>query len=153
MHICADYQVNISRSKILYYGIPNWEFPETVNTGMLTCSITFLWRHNSWRPYYFTSLQTNSAYRAPYLTGVQWYFGSFFLYKYNWNYFSHLAAWFRLTLYGYIIIRLTCSCLGSALPRKLRDMTSVIKCFIYTITYKYVTCRYISIMLNMPQYT
>ena len=36
-------------------------------------------------------LQTNSAHRAPDMAGVQCYFGSFFIYKYNKLFLSHIS--------------------------------------------------------------
>ena len=88
--------------------------------ALLSVNLTCVWMGLP-----FTCMHPRSDWRYYYATTN--YFGSFFLYKYNWNYFYHVSTWFRLIWYGYIIIRLLYtynilrprSCLGSALPRKL----------------------------------
>ena len=92
-----------------------------------------------------TPLQTNSVYRASDMAGVQCHFGSVVIHKYNWIYFNHVSAWFRLILYGYIIIRLLYkyniswlhSCLGSALPRKLGNASETMHDLGHKMLYLY----------------
>ena len=88
--------------KILYCGKYRIFWPVTTRDVSYIKKIVLFARRSD----ITTPPPTNSAHRAPDMAGVQCYFGSFFIYKYNWNYFYHASAWFWLILYGYLIIRL-----------------------------------------------
>ena len=88
MQICADYQVNISRSKILYCcQYRNSDLLRDFFYDVTTRDVSYIKQFNYSRDDLIgdvtTPLQTNSSHRASDMAGDHCYFGSFFLYKYN----------------------------------------------------------------------